>query len=465
MNNSEPKFKEFTVWTSTKCNLKCRYCFVYKLNEEQTYKAMTTETADQLIAFADKHLSPDGKIWFFGAEPLCNWAIIQYIVEKSRSKGYKWQFGATTNATLIDEEKVQWMKQINFGLLLSIDGPKDSHNTNRVIADGTGSWEDAWRGLSLVRKTLNPNPQIHWTVTPSTAKGLANNIKIIVEENNLTNLAVDFAYEVEWTKDDLIVLKKELETFGDYYKKWINEGKPVFSMFIRDANSALTQTIRPWCSRCGLGNGSMGIDYDGTLYPCHRFIDSHKKVIGDIYNGFNQTHQQWQKDWQKIAPYCEEPKKCLTCNYKKACSGGCIAMNYDLFGTPHINPETFCTIKQLIVDTLGDLCKSLQNNPTFQKQYRKNVQQPKATVNKPCGCSDKIPNKEDQKMGKTTTTQGMLSPESTQDLTTLTAQINAAKVSEDLQKALKKVLSTLIAENITLKKENIQLRAEKASKS
>jgi uncharacterized protein len=353
---------------------------------------MTTETADQLIRFAEKNLKPDGRIWFFGAEPLCNWPIIKYIVEKTRSMGYKWQYGATTNATQIDEEKVQWMKQVNFGLLLSIDGPKDSHNANRVYADGSGSWDDVWKGLALVRKTLNPNPQIRWTVTPQTLKGLADNIKTVVEEHGLTNLAVDFTYEVEWTKDDLAALKKELEAFGGYYKKWMQEDQPVFSMFIRDANAAITQTVRPWCSRCGLGNGGLGVDYDGTLYPCHRFIDSHKIKIGDIYNGFNTTHKQWIEDWQKIAPYCEDPKKCLTCNYKIACTGGCIAMNYDLFDSPHINPENFCTIKQLITSTLGDLCKSLHDNPTFQKQYQKNnpIKPNTTQPHKPCGCSGKI---------------------------------------------------------------------------
>jgi hypothetical protein len=51
-------------------------------------------------------------------------------------------------------------------------------------------------------------------------------------------------------------------------------------------------------------------------------------------------------------------------------------MNYDVFGTPHVNPAAFCTIKQLITEVLGDLCKSLQNNATFQKVYRKKLQQP-----------------------------------------------------------------------------------------
>ena len=330
---------------------------------------MTKQTADQLINFADKNLSPDGKIWFFGAEPLCNFDIIKYIVEKCREKGYKWQFGATTNCTLINEEKIEFMKNNKFGLLCSIDGPKDSHNTNRIYANGTGSWEDAWRGLALVRKHLNPNPQIRWTVTPSTVKGLADNIKVMVEEHKLTSLAVDFVYEAQWTQENLTTLKNELEVFRGHYSKWMQQGIPVFSMFIRDANDAVTRPSRAWCSRCGLGEKAVGVDYEGTLYPCHRFIDSHQIRIGDIYNGLD-SRLEWTENWRKIAPYCEIPQKCLICNYKKACTGGCIAMNYDIFGSPHVNPETFCTIKQLITEVLGDLCKSLQNNPTFQKLYR-----------------------------------------------------------------------------------------------
>jgi radical SAM protein with 4Fe4S-binding SPASM domain len=178
-------------------------------------------------------------------------------------------------------------------------------------------------------------------------------------------------YEVEWTPADLATLKSELEIFRNYYHKWMLQGTPVFSMWVRDANAAVTRMDRRWLSRCGLGEGSVGVDYDGTLYPCHRFIDSHKIKIGDIYNGFNSSRLDWMEKWRKAAPYCESPKKCLECNYKQACTGGCIAMNYDVFGTPHANPETFCTIKQLIVEELGDLCKSLQNNATFQKQYRK----------------------------------------------------------------------------------------------
>ena len=129
-------------------------------------------------------------------------------------------------------------------------------------------------------------------------------------------------YEAEWTPADLAALRSELELFREYYKTWMQQGVPVWSMFVRDANSAVTLKERRWCSRCGLGEGAVGVDYDGTLYPCHRFIDSHEIKIGDIYNGFNANRLNWMEHWRKAEPYCETPKKCLECNYKKACTGG-----------------------------------------------------------------------------------------------------------------------------------------------
>jgi uncharacterized protein len=375
---SPPLFKgkiaTMTIWLTSECNLKCKYCFVYKLNEKQPHGKMTLETADQLIRFSQQNLTPNGSMWFFGAEPLCNFEVMKYIVEKSVASGQKWTFGATTNATLLTEEKVQWMKKYKFSVLCSIDGPKESHDQNRIYRDGKGSWDDAWRGLNFVRQILNKSPQIRWTVTPSTVKGLAENIRTFVEKYQITSMPIDFVQETEWTEKDLANLRRELEIFRDDYKRWMEKGIPVFNMWVRDANSAVTNSDRPWASRCGLGNGSVGIDYDGTIYPCHRFIDSHEIKIGNIFTGFDAKQQEWLEKWRKAAPYCEIPQKCLTCNSKKACGGGCIAMNYDIFGTPHAIPETSCTIKQLITEVLGDLCKSLQNNATFQKVYNKRPQ-------------------------------------------------------------------------------------------
>ena len=126
------KIGTMSVWLTTECDLKCKYCFVYKLNEKQPRGKMSLETADQLIRFAEQNLNQNGTFWFFGAEPFCNYDMMKYIVEKSSASGHKWKYGATTNATLLTEQIVQWMKKYNFTVTCSIDGLKESHNQNRI---------------------------------------------------------------------------------------------------------------------------------------------------------------------------------------------------------------------------------------------------------------------------------------------------------------------------------------------
>jgi hypothetical protein len=77
-------------------------------------------------------------------------------------------------------------------------------------------------------------------------------------------------------------------------------------------------------------------------------------------------------------------------------------MNYDILGTTHAIPDTFCTIKQIITKTLSNLCKTLQtnNNKTFNNLYNKQhqpkqskmqTQQPTPCqmTNELCSCKDK----------------------------------------------------------------------------
>ena len=59
----------------------------------------------------------------------------------------------------------------------------------------------------------------------------------------------------------------------------------------------------------------------------------------------------------------------VACNFKKACCGGCIAMNFDMFEDPHVVSKAVCEIKQLTVEVLGGLCLELQSNETFKKLY------------------------------------------------------------------------------------------------
>lgn len=144
-------------------------------------------------------------------------------------------------------------------------------------------------------------------------------------------------------------------------------------------------------------------------------------------------------------------------------------MNYDLFNSPHINPENFCIIKQLITSTLGDLCKSLQNNPTFQKLYRKNTPQRQIRLqHNPINHADAKAkqthnHRRRKQMSNTPAKPQQLSQEIQKQLSKLNTQLSGA--NENLRKEVKQVISALVIENVNLKRENVQLKQIKLSKS
>ena len=112
------------------CNLACKYCFV-----QQKPHYMTLDTAKRSVDFIMENHKKKEKVYigedlgkpnitFFGGEPTLMWEriivpLVSYIEEK-----YPNQIGLdmTTNGTLLNEERLIFLKEHNIGILLSIDG-------------------------------------------------------------------------------------------------------------------------------------------------------------------------------------------------------------------------------------------------------------------------------------------------------------------------------------------------------
>jgi uncharacterized protein len=371
-----PPLHEITVWNTSRCNLRCDYCYVYRLYEDIPRQEMQKETMDALVHFAMHHLAPDGKIWFFGGEPLASFETMKYITEKARAEGLRVGFGLTSNCTLLDEEKARWMRRHGYQILCSLDGSQVLHDRHRKYHDGRGSFEDAWRGIQLVRKYINSCPQIRWTMHVDTVEGTAEAMENLIKQG-LTNLAIDPVYEVKWDDDSLKTLRNELLKMRDLLDRCYERDIPVFSMFVRDATVAVTTRGRiRWTDRCGLAQGSVGVNVRGEINPCHRFCSSGEPVIGDVFRGFSPKRIEWIENWTAIPPYSERPEMCLECNFRNACIGGCIAMNYDLFGDPHVVPESFCRIKQVTVEVFRPLVLKHLGSPAFRRLYGAQARRP-----------------------------------------------------------------------------------------
>ncbi|MGM0641788.1 MAG: radical SAM protein [Thermotogota bacterium] len=99
------------------CNLKCIYCYQENRNDE----FLTKKSADKIINDIEK-IKEKISINFFGGEPLINFSILKYIVEKLKKTRKCLSYSITTNFTLINNNILNFLVKNNFNLTISLDG-------------------------------------------------------------------------------------------------------------------------------------------------------------------------------------------------------------------------------------------------------------------------------------------------------------------------------------------------------
>ena len=134
-------------WLTTDCNMKCIYC--YEGNEKKKMY-MNEETIDKAIEFLmtrakelkDKRMN----IEFHGGEPLLAYKSMESIVYKLRAKcdmeEIELRFGCTTNATLLNENRLAFISKEIDDFTISMDGAKWTQNYSRPLKSGGESFDD-----------------------------------------------------------------------------------------------------------------------------------------------------------------------------------------------------------------------------------------------------------------------------------------------------------------------------------
>ena len=136
------------------CNLGCKYCFIGKLNNKE--QKMTFDTAKKAIDMFSKHLddvNEKGEIFFYGAEPLMNFGLIEEVVKYVNLNNYNIKFSMVSNGLLINEKVADFIKKNNIGLGISVDGPKNVTDANRVFKNtDLGIYDKLLEKIALLKK-------------------------------------------------------------------------------------------------------------------------------------------------------------------------------------------------------------------------------------------------------------------------------------------------------------------------
>ena len=209
----------YFIFPTNECNLRCDYCYATKKPMNMT-KDIATKLMAWLIFDEEKRLpNRNINIQFFGGEPTLRWDIIEYIVDTMKQASIEWlggrniRFGMTTNATLLDEERMKWLKSNGITPLFSIDGRRETHNKHRKKKNGEGSWDDI--DIDLILKYFG-SPEIRPTIMPDTIEDWLDDVKWF-HSKGLYTVATEVDYSADWTDEAMAKAWVTYNEMADLY--------------------------------------------------------------------------------------------------------------------------------------------------------------------------------------------------------------------------------------------------------
>ncbi len=309
------KLAKITLQVTQNCNFRCKYC-IYNgspatRQRSHSNKRMSWQTARDAVDFLWNHSadSPTVDIGFYGGEPLLEFELMKKIIDYSERKFYgkELTFTITTNGTLLTTEILEFLQDHNFSLVISLDGPKEINDKNRVFADGRGTFDSVMRQIELIKKIAPgyfKKLMISMVIDPMNDFDCINSIHIKGVELNEINLLpaiVDYSYlnrkttfsdDYEWRFEYqmFLAILAEFKRFPDkdlslIAKKGVSSIVDRFSSIAKGA--ALQETDIP-SGPCIPGQMRLFIDVLGRFLPCERVSEkSAAMCIGSIKDGFD----------------------------------------------------------------------------------------------------------------------------------------------------------------------------------
>lgn len=164
------KIFELIILPTELCNFRCKYCY-----EDFSIGRMKRETIIGIKTLLKKRCIDLNylNISWFGGEPLAAKDIVLEISEYASilNREYSqlnYKSNMTTNGYFLDIDTATTLSEVGVKhYQISLDGPRNIHNKNRIRADGKGTYDQIWNNLIKIRDSSIPVSimlRIHFTV-------------------------------------------------------------------------------------------------------------------------------------------------------------------------------------------------------------------------------------------------------------------------------------------------------------
>jgi len=343
-NTIPPRFHVLAKPSGATCNLACSYCFF--LDKELLYPnskfRMTEETLEayiqQLIA---AHRSNQVTVAWQGGEPTLMGVdfyrkAIKFQKQYARP-GMTFENTMQTNGTLLNDEWCEFLKENNYLIGISIDGPRHLHDAHRVDKGGAPTFDRVMRGLRLLQKH-----GVEYNVLTTINRVNADYPREVYHflRDEVGTEWIQFIPVVERMNPDglnLIQMGDQVsprtvrsEQFGRFliqvFDEWITND--VGNLFVQTFEAALRNWMRMppgMCvfeKTCGYG---LALEHNGDLYSCDHFVEP-SYLLGNIIEArnpcplYSRSMKAWMSEstaWSRSTLTTPLPKASSTARLTK----------------------------------------------------------------------------------------------------------------------------------------------------
>lgn len=319
---------------SAACNMACKYCFYKDVakNRQQAFKGMLSlELMEKIVQKSMECAVNSCSFTFQGGEPTIAGLDFFRQVVKLQQKYEKSNveiFNAIqTNGYLIDETWAKFFAENHFLVGLSLDGPAELHNQNRVDAEGNGTFNRVMHAAGLLKK-YHVDFNVLCVVTGRNARAVEK-IYRFFKKQGFRWLQFIPALEPIDTPRGNADYHLSAKAYGDFlirlFDLWYDDLQHNEYVSIRHIDNWLSMLIgkRPEaCDMAGRCAVQFVVEGDGSIYPCDFYVLDEWRMgtVGEM--SFEEVQCGTIAE-QFISTSLKVPTQCRSCPWYALCRNGC----------------------------------------------------------------------------------------------------------------------------------------------
>jgi uncharacterized protein len=360
----------FTLNITEKCNLKCTYCF----EKNKGTKNIDIESIYDFTKFIKSLNLNNINIRLFGGEPLLDLKLLEKILiildKELVQNGININYNIFTNGTTLNGKALEVLNKYNIFIFVSIDGCKESHDCNRLDANGDGSY-DTIMGNIIENNDLINNVLVRTILNPFDEKASLVDIMRNLTKNGLNKVSIEFPW-VEKKQNSALnqkavdIMKGSIRDYGYNYIQSVKNSD--FSLiglqpFSKIISNLLNKKLSMHSHSCSIGCSSVAISVDGEIFPCHSFVGMPEYKMGDLKDGI--VNQNLKNTFLSYS--ADTIDACRKCPIKYLCSRRCAADSF-FFNKSIYSPNMYrCELQKEMFKTSIYIYNELKKLPNQKR--------------------------------------------------------------------------------------------------